>query len=105
MPFFQFIEQPTPDVQLEDQGQQLYLQTLSFICWKLLLPACSAPLTLCPTPSISLDFVYDLFERVQSRNKQDTLKISSKHRRPTVSSQFKVGILQVAPLATLDSAH
>uniref|UniRef100_A0A8C9Z8U6 Myosin X n=1 Tax=Sander lucioperca TaxID=283035 RepID=A0A8C9Z8U6_SANLU len=36
-----------------------------------------------------LDFVYDLFEHVLSRNKQDTLK-STKHRRPTVSSQFKV---------------
>uniref|UniRef100_A0A673AK21 Myosin X n=1 Tax=Sphaeramia orbicularis TaxID=375764 RepID=A0A673AK21_9TELE len=36
-----------------------------------------------------LDFVYDLFEHVLSRNKQDTLKSSSKHRRPTVSSQFK----------------
>ncbi|KAM4605771.1 unconventional myosin-X [Polymixia lowei] len=36
-----------------------------------------------------LDFVYDLFEHVSSRNKQDTLKSSSKHRRPTVSSQFK----------------
>uniref|UniRef100_A0A3P9Q8P5 Myosin X n=1 Tax=Poecilia reticulata TaxID=8081 RepID=A0A3P9Q8P5_POERE len=36
-----------------------------------------------------LDFVYDLFEHVLSRNKQDTLKGSTKHRRPTVSSQFK----------------
>uniref|UniRef100_A0A8D3CG79 Myosin X n=1 Tax=Scophthalmus maximus TaxID=52904 RepID=A0A8D3CG79_SCOMX len=36
-----------------------------------------------------LDFVYDLFEHVLSRNKQDTLKSSSKRRRPTVSSQFK----------------
>lgn len=39
---------------------------------------------------IRLDFVYDLFEHVLSRNKQDTLKSSVKHRRPTVSSQFKV---------------
>lgn len=39
---------------------------------------------------VRLDFVYDLFEHVLSRNKQDTLKSSSKHRRPTVSSQFKV---------------
>ncbi|KAF0046481.1 hypothetical protein F2P81_000114 [Scophthalmus maximus] len=37
-----------------------------------------------------LDFVYDLFEHVLSRNKQDTLKSSSKRRRPTVSSQFKM---------------
>lgn len=43
-----------------------------------------------PLHSVRLDFVYDLFEHVLSRNKQDTLKSSSKHRRPTVSSQFKV---------------
>ncbi|XP_066543583.1 unconventional myosin-X [Amia ocellicauda] len=36
-----------------------------------------------------LDFVYDLFEHVSSRNSQDTLKCGSKHKRPTVSSQFK----------------
>uniref|UniRef100_W5LV85 Myosin motor domain-containing protein n=1 Tax=Lepisosteus oculatus TaxID=7918 RepID=W5LV85_LEPOC len=36
-----------------------------------------------------LDFVYDLFEHVSSRNNQDTLKCGSKHKRPTVSSQFK----------------
>ncbi|KAB0349468.1 hypothetical protein FD754_014325, partial [Muntiacus muntjak] len=36
------------------------------------------------------DFIYDLFEHVSSRNNQDTLKCGSKHRRPTVSSQFKV---------------
>lgn len=35
------------------------------------------------------DFIYDLFEHVSSRNNQDTLKCGSKHRRPTVSSQFK----------------
>lgn len=81
-------------------------QLRASVCWKHLLPACSAPLTVCPaSPSISLDFVYDLFERVQSRNKQDTLRSSSKHRRPTVSSQFKVGLLQVAPLATLHGAR
>ncbi|XP_038357204.1 unconventional myosin-X isoform X8 [Canis lupus familiaris] len=36
------------------------------------------------------DFIYDLFEHVSSRNNQDTLKCGSKHRRPTVSSQFKM---------------
>ncbi|XP_066511803.1 unconventional myosin-X-like [Hoplias malabaricus] len=36
-----------------------------------------------------LDFVYDLFERMSNRCGQDSMKISSQHRRPTVSSQFK----------------
>ncbi|XP_075878359.1 unconventional myosin-X [Nelusetta ayraudi] len=50
-----------------------------------------------------LDFVYDLFERVQSRNKQDTLRSSSKHRRPTVSSQFKDSLhALMATLSTSD---
>lgn len=38
------------------------------------------------------DFIYDLFEHVSSRTNQDTLKCGSKHRRPTVSSQFKVSL-------------
>ncbi|CAK6977026.1 unconventional myosin-X [Scomber scombrus] len=50
-----------------------------------------------------LDFVYDLFEHVLSRNKQDTLKISSKHRRPTVSSQFKVSLHSL--MATLSTSN
>ncbi|XP_068605079.1 unconventional myosin-X [Brachionichthys hirsutus] len=50
-----------------------------------------------------LDFVYDLFEHVTSRNKQDTLKSSSKHRRPTVSSQFKDSLHSLmATLSTSD---
>ncbi|XP_051556331.1 unconventional myosin-X-like [Myxocyprinus asiaticus] len=36
-----------------------------------------------------LDFVYDLFERVNTWTGQDTAKCGSKYRRPTVSSQFK----------------
>nr|DBA24655.1 TPA: hypothetical protein GDO54_012282 [Pyxicephalus adspersus] len=36
-----------------------------------------------------LDFIYDLFEHVSSRNNQDTLKSGSKHRKLTVSLQFK----------------
>uniref|UniRef100_A0A8C1UQK1 Myosin X n=1 Tax=Cyprinus carpio TaxID=7962 RepID=A0A8C1UQK1_CYPCA len=36
-----------------------------------------------------LDFVYDLFERVNTWTGQDTVKCGSKYRRPTVSSQFK----------------
>ncbi|KAM3604889.1 uncharacterized protein V6R79_017518 [Siganus canaliculatus] len=50
-----------------------------------------------------LDFVYDLFEHVLSRNKQDTLRISTKHRRPTVSSQFKDSLHSLmATLTTSD---
>ncbi|XP_068196146.1 unconventional myosin-X [Antennarius striatus] len=50
-----------------------------------------------------LDFVYDLFEHVMSRNQQDTLKTSSKHRRPTVSSQFKDSLHSLmATLSTSD---
>uniref|UniRef100_A0A7N8YD60 Myosin X n=1 Tax=Mastacembelus armatus TaxID=205130 RepID=A0A7N8YD60_9TELE len=50
-----------------------------------------------------LDFVYDLFEHVLSRNKQDTLKSSSKHRRPTVSSQFKDSLHSL--MATLSTSN
>lgn len=50
-----------------------------------------------------LDFVYDLFEHVLSRNKQDTLKSSTKHRRPTVSSQFKDSLHSL--MATLSTSN
>ncbi|KAG7218961.1 hypothetical protein INR49_005539 [Caranx melampygus] len=50
-----------------------------------------------------LDFVYDLFEHILSRNKQDTLKSSSKHRRPTVSSQFKNSLHSL--MATLSTSN
>ncbi|XP_054480331.1 unconventional myosin-X [Anoplopoma fimbria] len=50
-----------------------------------------------------LDFVYDLFEHVLSRNKQDTLKSSSKHRRPTVSTQFKDSLHSL--MATLSTSN
>ncbi|XP_056148593.1 unconventional myosin-X [Lampris incognitus] len=50
-----------------------------------------------------LDFVYDLFEHVLSRNKADTLKCSSKHRRPTVSSQFKNSLHSL--MATLSTSN
>ncbi|XP_023671384.2 unconventional myosin-X [Paramormyrops kingsleyae] len=50
-----------------------------------------------------LDFVYDLFEHVCSRNNQDTLKCGSKHRRPTVSSQFKNSLHSL--MATLSSSN
>uniref|UniRef100_A0A3Q3JP94 Myosin X n=1 Tax=Monopterus albus TaxID=43700 RepID=A0A3Q3JP94_MONAL len=49
------------------------------------------------------DFVYDLFEHVLSRNQQDTLKSSSKHRRPTVSSQFKDSLHSL--MATLSTSN
>ncbi|XP_077368004.1 unconventional myosin-X isoform X2 [Festucalex cinctus] len=49
-----------------------------------------------------LDFVYDLFEHVPSRNNQDTLKSSCKHRRPTVSSHFKDSLHSL--MSTLSSA-
>nr|XP_057921483.1 unconventional myosin-X isoform X2 [Doryrhamphus excisus] len=50
-----------------------------------------------------LDFVYDLFEHVLSRNKQDTLKSSCKHKRPTVSSHFKDSLHSL--MATLSTSH
>ncbi|XP_029309150.1 unconventional myosin-X [Cottoperca gobio] len=50
-----------------------------------------------------LDFVYDLFEHVLSRNKQDTLRGSCKHRRPTVSSQFKDSLHSL--MATLSTSN
>ncbi|XP_077413227.1 unconventional myosin-X [Vanacampus margaritifer] len=50
-----------------------------------------------------LDFVYDLFEHVASRNNQDTLKSSCKHRRPTVSSHFKDSLHSL--MATLSTSN
>ncbi|KPP72103.1 hypothetical protein Z043_108930, partial [Scleropages formosus] len=50
-----------------------------------------------------LDFIYDLFEHVSSRNNQDTLKCGSKHRRPTVSSQFKNSLHSL--MATLSTSN
>lgn len=49
------------------------------------------------------DFIYDLFEHVSSRNNQETLKCGSKHRRPTVSSQFKDSLHSL--MATLSSSN
>uniref|UniRef100_A0A452HY63 Uncharacterized protein n=2 Tax=Gopherus agassizii TaxID=38772 RepID=A0A452HY63_9SAUR len=50
-----------------------------------------------------LDFIYDLFEHVSSRNNQDTLKCGSKHRKPTVSLQFKDSLHSL--MATLSSSN
>lgn len=37
---------------------------------------------------IRLDFIYDLFEKVGSRNNEE--KMGTARRKPTVSSQFRV---------------
>ncbi|XP_075682880.1 unconventional myosin-X [Rhinoderma darwinii] len=50
-----------------------------------------------------LDFIYDLFEHVSSRNNQDTLKSGSKHRKPTVSLQFKDSLHSL--MATLSTSN
>ncbi|KAM8967428.1 unconventional myosin-X [Pelodytes ibericus] len=50
-----------------------------------------------------LDFIYDLFEHVSSRNNQDTLKPGSKHRKPTVSLQFKDSLHSL--MATLSTSN
>uniref|UniRef100_A0A8B9L2Q6 Myosin X, like 1 n=1 Tax=Astyanax mexicanus TaxID=7994 RepID=A0A8B9L2Q6_ASTMX len=36
-----------------------------------------------------LDFIYDLFEQVGSRNNEETLKMGTARKKPTVSSQFR----------------
>uniref|UniRef100_A0A8C5R427 Uncharacterized protein n=1 Tax=Leptobrachium leishanense TaxID=445787 RepID=A0A8C5R427_9ANUR len=36
-----------------------------------------------------LDFIYDLFEKVCSRNSGETLKMGTQRKKPTVSSQFR----------------
>ncbi|XP_074056522.1 unconventional myosin-X [Macrotis lagotis] len=50
-----------------------------------------------------LDFIYDLFEHVSSRNNQETLKCGSKHKKPTVSSQFKDSLHSL--MATLSTSN
>lgn len=37
---------------------------------------------------LRLDFIYDLFEKVGSRNNEE--KMGTARRKPTVSSQFRV---------------
>ncbi|CAH2305349.1 unconventional myosin-X-like [Pelobates cultripes] len=36
-----------------------------------------------------LDFIYDLFEKVCSRSSEETLKMGTQRKKPTVSSQFR----------------
>ncbi|KAM4688660.1 unconventional myosin-X [Discoglossus pictus] len=50
-----------------------------------------------------LDFIYDLFEHVLSRSNQDTLKSNNKHRKPTVSLQFKDSLHSL--MATLSTSN
>lgn len=42
----------------------------------------------CHLFSLRLDFIYDLFEKVGSRNSEE--KMGTARRKPTVSSQFRV---------------
>ncbi|MEQ2173891.1 hypothetical protein GOODEAATRI_002212 [Goodea atripinnis] len=48
-----------------------------------------------------VDFIYDLFERVGSRSGDETLKMGTARRKPTVSSQFRVRQLHPRPWMTL----
>ncbi|XP_075286147.1 unconventional myosin-X-like isoform X2 [Opisthocomus hoazin] len=50
-----------------------------------------------------LDFIYDLFERVCSRCSEDTLKMGTQRRRPTVSSQFRDSLHSL--MATLSTSN
>ena len=48
------------------------------------------PLLVAWLPVLRLDFIYDLFERVGSRSGDETMKMGTARRKPTVSSQFRV---------------
>ncbi|KFW80123.1 Unconventional myosin-X, partial [Manacus vitellinus] len=50
-----------------------------------------------------LDFIYDLFERVCSRCNEETLKMGTQRRRPTVSSQFRDSLHSL--MATLNTSN
>uniref|UniRef100_A0A6J0THH3 Unconventional myosin-X-like n=1 Tax=Pogona vitticeps TaxID=103695 RepID=A0A6J0THH3_9SAUR len=50
-----------------------------------------------------LDFIYDLFERVSSGSSEDTLKMGTQRRRPTVSSQFRDSLHSL--MATLSTCN
>ncbi|XP_072139827.1 unconventional myosin-X [Mobula birostris] len=50
-----------------------------------------------------LDFVYDLIEYTSSKNNEETLKSGTKHRKPTVSSQFKNSLHSL--MATLSTSN
>ncbi|XP_028291759.1 unconventional myosin-X isoform X2 [Gouania willdenowi] len=50
-----------------------------------------------------LDFIYDLFERVGSRSGDETLKMGTARRKPTVSSQFRDSLHSL--MATLSASN
>ncbi|KAM9803310.1 unconventional myosin-X [Syngnathus typhle] len=50
-----------------------------------------------------LDFIYDLFERVGSRNGEETMKMGTARRKPTVSSQFRESLHSL--MATLSASN
>ncbi|KAM6986769.1 LOW QUALITY PROTEIN: unconventional myosin-X [Aplochiton taeniatus] len=50
-----------------------------------------------------LDFIYDLFERVGSRNGEETVKMGTARRKPTVSSQFRDSLHSL--MATLSASN
>ncbi|OCT74399.1 unconventional myosin-X [Xenopus laevis] len=50
-----------------------------------------------------LDYIYDLFEHVSSRHNQETFKSGNKHKKPTVSLQFKNSLHSL--MATLSTSN
>ncbi|XP_028992569.1 unconventional myosin-X [Betta splendens] len=50
-----------------------------------------------------LDFIYDLFERVGSRSGDETLKMGTARRKPTVSSQFRDSLHSL--MATISASN
>ncbi|XP_068602601.1 unconventional myosin-X [Brachionichthys hirsutus] len=50
-----------------------------------------------------LDFIFDLFERVGSRSGDETLKMGTARRKPTVSSQFRDSLHSL--MATLSASN
>ncbi|KAI1898304.1 hypothetical protein AGOR_G00070940 [Albula goreensis] len=50
-----------------------------------------------------LDFIYDLFEQVGSRSGEDTSKLGTARRKPTVSSQFRDSLHSL--MATLSASN
>ncbi|XP_064183579.1 unconventional myosin-X [Anguilla rostrata] len=50
-----------------------------------------------------LDFIYDLFEQVGSRSSEETIKMGTARRKPTVSSQFRDSLH--ALMATLSASN
>lgn len=72
------------------QGQQVQMQYSKFSAEHPHWHMHSHTHLFCPTPPCRLDFIYDLFEHVGSRSGDETLKMGTARRKPTVSSQFRV---------------